>query len=443
MEKYQTAAGRPLSDSRRLAPAALEGRSLPGPAASGAAGTRSGTGQAALLSWRFLAGLLVTLALVAAACGDGSSPTTPIAETPSPPVGASPSPTKEGDSTPGPDTPTAVPTLPAGLRLLYREFGATADVVWAVDPAQVSDRQQLLRVEHASGWGVSASLSPGSDAIAYTVLPAGAQDPSLEAEAWVVSLTGGERRRAAAGIDLRAGVTWSPDGKQIAVGRNNPGAIALITVDVVTGEETTLVERPTADVVDAAVVGFAADSEALYYVEIGFAAARLKSVDTATQVDVTLVELGDSLVGDFALEPSGLRLAFAHRSQLKGFVADVEAGDVSPLPEVTPGTPQLHPIWRPDGGVVSVGLAPRPEQPGAVVNIPLSGEDAEFLPAPEKGFDVPLSWSPNGRYLVVRWFQGASLTEPGAASLELVDESGGRTALVAGADPDPVGWVEE
>ena len=68
---------------------------------------------------------------------------------------------------------------------------------------------------------------------------------------------------------------------------------------------------------------------------------------------------------------------------------------------------------------------------------------AGILPPPELGFDQPLSWSPDGKFLAVASFAGESLGNPGPAHLVFVSPVGQRPAAPEGADFEPIGWVEE
>ena len=62
------------------------------------------------------------------------------------------------------------------------------------------------------------------------------------------------------------------------------------------------------------------------------------------------------------------------------------------------------------------------------------------LPGPEMGFDVPAGWSPDGRYLAVRTFQGNSAATPGSSALAVVGPNGFRTTL-ASREVTFLGWV--
>jgi Tol biopolymer transport system component len=174
------------------------------------------------------------------------------------------------DGTPGGEpSQDSSPALPAGFRLLFREFGRSADTVWAVDPSQPDARKRLTSIGHAADWGTFLSLSPAGSTIAYTALPAGARDPSSEAEVWVVRVADFNSTRIASGADLRFPPAWSPDGNSVYFRRNTPTSIKVIRVSLDAGEETMLIERPRQEASDLSAIGFAGDGVTLYYVEVG------------------------------------------------------------------------------------------------------------------------------------------------------------------------------
>jgi Tol biopolymer transport system component len=125
------------------------------------------------------------------------------------------------------------------------------------------------------------------------------------------------------------------------------------------------------------------------------------------------------------------------------YVADIKSKGVSALPSpagLAPGD-QISPAWHPDGKSVAIGQLPSAGEPGRVAVVPLDGGQPLFLPPPDKGFDQPLSWSPDGKFLAVTFFSGESLGNPGPARLVFVSVNGQRPAAPEGAEIRPVGWL--
>ena len=154
---------------------------------------------------RFFGGSALAALAIAAACGGGSSPT------PSPSLSpmATPSPLIH---TPG---PTQAPPQTDYL-LIYRQYSATEDVIWAAAPTDPTRRQELARIQHRDGFGVKAALSPDGTLLAYLSLPDSAQSAdSSQAEAYVIDFKSDDQTplKVAAGIDYNYTPLWSPDGR--------------------------------------------------------------------------------------------------------------------------------------------------------------------------------------------------------------------------------------
>lgn len=160
-----------------------------------------------------------------------------------------------------------------------------------------------------------------------------------------------------------------------------------------------------------------------------------------------VVKLSDQLISDPDLSPDGSRLAFVAQQLVEGepldrvFVADLASKTVAPLAsEGLPSGHHLSPVWHPDGQRLAVGTLPQAGGPGAIALVPVAGGIPSFLTPPAVGFDRPLSWSPDGKYLAAYSFSGDSLVNPGSARLELLAITGQRTTVAAGADLLALGW---
>jgi hypothetical protein len=154
---------------------------------------------------RLFGGAALAALAIAAACGGDSSPTPSLSPTPTP----SSSPLIQ---TPGP-TQTPPPT---DYRLIYREYSATEDVIWAALPTDPTQRQELARIQHRDGFGIKAALSPDGTLLAYLSLPDSAQSAdSSQAEAYVIDFksAGQTPLKVAAGIDYNYTPLWSPDSR--------------------------------------------------------------------------------------------------------------------------------------------------------------------------------------------------------------------------------------
>ncbi len=236
-------------------------------------------------------GIVATLALVTAAGTIGDEPTATPSPSPSPTPSPTPTPTlSPATETPRPDAPETA------YQLVYREFGATEDVIWRALPADPSQRVELARIPHREGFGIKPSLSPDGTKLAYLSLPESARSAqSSEAEAFVMDLGTQETEKVAEDVDLTFAPLWSPDGtlvymRQLA-GPEFLAADVIIVRAVVppVGQRTPrptptpeppLTPVPTRPAVEEAFrdsigrvlnfipVGFAQDEESLLFVQI-------------------------------------------------------------------------------------------------------------------------------------------------------------------------------
>jgi hypothetical protein len=169
---------------------------------------------------------------------------------------------------------------------------------------------------------------------------------------------------------------------------------------------------------------------------------------TPTPVRTTyIVKLSDQIPDDYDLSPDRKRLSFLApgladgQFVLRSFVADLGGRTVAAVPsEGLPPGDQLRPLWHPDGNRLAVGLLPSAIEPGAVALVPAGGGPPGFLPAPERGFDIPIAWAPDGTFLAVTNFSGQSLANPGDQRIDLAAPTGQRIIVTGGPQFEVIGW---
>jgi Tol biopolymer transport system component len=380
--------------------------------------------------------LVVILAAVAASGCDGGGKATPT-------------PTRVATRTP---LPTGV--LGEGVRLLYKEFGSEADVIWLAAAAAPQSQTKMAEVQHASGEGISASLSPDGKRIAYLALAAAGGDSTLDAQAWLLDMDGAKPRLLASSLDGGSKLIWSPDGRSIVVRRNGPQAqfgqaVSLLKVDVSDGSETPLMQAD--DVLELFPVGYSLDGASLYFAQTTLRGTHIGVVAAAGGTPRLLVQASDQWARDWHLSPDGTRVVFLagqptdDRIASRAFVAELVEGaepqPLSDLSEALDAGEHFNPIWHPDGQRIAVGRTPG-DGPSAAALVPLAGGTLEeATPGPDQGFDVPAGWSPAANYLAVRSFEGSSAVQPGGEHLVIIELGKGRQTVGDNGKLEFIGWL--
>ena len=334
----------------------------------------------------------------------------------------------------------------AGPLVVFSEFGEEADTLWAANPDDPADRFQLGRVSHAFGYGITPALSPDGKHVAYTVLPA----DGASAELWSLDTASGKNSRLAQGVDLMTGPVWSPASDAVVVRRgvwSEGGSASVQLVRVQMNGAEAQVASAEADLYP---IDFSPDGARFYYAVVTSTGTELAQAPAAGGGPAqTVAHLSDGFSRDWRLSPDGTQLAYLGQAPHNAGVAfvvqvlDLQTRQVA-APLAGAGAALFNPLWERDG-LLTVG---RVDGGGAPVGIAMSGVDAGppaqslLRQAGGRGFDVPLSWSPDGVHLAVRSFQGSSAANPGPSYVEVLASDGGRQRLSPLSDVIIAGWLE-
>ncbi len=326
--------------------------------------------------------------------------------------------------------------------VVYAQFGPEADVIYEASAANPLKRRRLSEVRHAREFGIVPSISPDGRQFAYLALPETNLEPDRDApaEVWVASFDASRKpAMVGEGFFLQVRPLWSPDGSGLVVRRTTPdGAFQLVRIDLATAGQSALVSS----FAPAFPVAFSTDGKGLYFVTIsvgpaGLAGTDLHLLDITTATVSRVAHLSDDLTRDWTLSPSGDRLAYIAR------VAEVDGGIFTRVlvtnlasGETTSSgldTDEFSPQWSPAGDLTYGRVGASRQMTGLVVG-------GGSVAAPAIGFDVPLAWSRSGSGIVVRSFDGPSVTAPGRAMLTLVTPSGSRKTIANG-EVTFIGWT--
>jgi hypothetical protein len=149
----------------------------------------------------------------------------------------------------------------------------------------------------------------------------------------------------------------------------------------------------------------------------------------------------------FALSPDGKRLVFTTQGLLNGefveraYAVEVASRTVSPLPlDGIDPLEGFQAVWYPDSSRIAIGVKPFGVDPGAVTLVPYGGGPANTLLDGGPGYDEPISWAPDGSYLVVRHVSVDPAGNPAGARFDMVTTTGARISFADGIDVEVIGW---
>ena len=322
------------------------------------------------------------------------------------------------------------------LRLVYAEREGGSTSIWAARPADPADRRLIARVSHDPEWGIRASLSSDGRTLAYTAMPPGARDPDKDAVLAVLDLTQRRSQRLATGLDLRTTPLWMGESGALLVQRRTAtGAGALAEVEADGRERGLLTARSGHRLFP---IGVDRRSGRLYVVAIAEGEARL----TARGEDGLWQDLGRLAAGaarGFVLTPDGSAVGYLRLDRTGGdaryraHVFDTATGALSPLQPDRERLEDTAVLWSPAGGWVVTSLT------SGGAGVLLAPPPASEQRRPD-GFDAAVLVSPDGRWTVLRSFEGSDTRTPGAEALEVMD-SEGRRARITGGGATALGWV--
>jgi hypothetical protein len=103
-----------------------------------------------------------------------------------------------------------------------------------------------------------------------------------------------------------------------------------------------------------------------------------------------------------------------------------------------------NPVWQPFVNAITLSTEPAdPTGKGRLLNLAtIAKTPLSTIPAPSGGFDVPLAWSPDGRYLAVRSLQGEPPNQITAEKIVVISPAnGGRYELQTSGPAQFIGWL--
>lgn len=320
---------------------------------------------------------------------------------------------------------------------VFAEFGELADRIYSAPADDPAKRTLVATLEHAPGWGLNPAATTREGRAVFLLAPVDGGGRDTPAEVWTIDLKTGQRTRLASDADLLIQPVLNRDGS-VLYRRSAGQQQEIVRLDTGSGarratyvEETTFGIFPIGEDVDGNLIVARLSTG-------GTDLARVR--DGTAQV---IVHASDHLARGWQIAPDGKSLAYlapevsGERVVYRTHVVSLPDGKARTVADTPEAADHFNPAWTPSGGL-AVGQDARTGA-GAVMLI----DDAKARPlrAPERGFDVPLSWSDGGTYLAVRTFDGDTASNPGTERTVLLGPDGERYPIAAPGDVIFIGWI--
>lgn len=333
---------------------------------------------------------------------------------------------------------------PQEPHLVFAQFGLNEDRVYVAPAGEPNARVDVAVVAHAPGWGIQPAAGLAGSLVAYNVLPEdAAPDSATPAELWVIDVDTREQVRLARDADLLVAPVFVEGGAGLIYRRTDGRQQEIVRIAI--AERTRKVLH--AEQTDFGIFPIGSDDlGGLLFARLSTGGTDIYSVRDGV-APALVFHASDHVARDWQLSPDGNELSYLapevadERVSYRAHVFNLREAKEVALTDTTPDAPteQYAPVWTPDGSGLTVGQEAfvRSAEPAVVL-----GRDGSLdaLPAPAQGFDVPLGWSGDGRFLAVRWFDGRNSTQPGLDATVIVDREGGRTALDVPTEVIFIGW---
>jgi len=328
-------------------------------------------------------------------------------------------------------------------QLLFSELSGETTTFWLARADDPGSRRSLVTLSHRQGYGPRAALSPDGRYLAVTLLAPTAVDQGSDASLWLVEVPSGSARQLVGGVDLRQTPRWADNSQDMAFRRVVvlPGEPPLRRFDVLKGsvgrpgESTVVASASSADIQNFSPIAWTTDNRRVLLLRFARQGAEVWEAD-ASGVR-SLARVSDGLAQEFDRSPDGRYLAFV-RPAADGGPNSIETLDLQAqsVRRLTTSAQALYsPVWSADSRAVAYGVANSADRRRSAVNrAGADGADMSPLNAPANdGFDIPLGWSQDGRFLAVRALFGSSASEITGENLVVIESATARRASVVAA----------
>jgi hypothetical protein len=301
---------------------------------------------------------------------------------------------------------TAFAQAPSGAYAIAVKADDTVDIIDAIS-LEDGAAYEIARVPHLPGYISHASVSPNGRHLALVVADGGTPGTPI-ASLQVIDIESGSMLRAGEAIDQLQVPLWMPDSSGVIVTITapiDPETTAAADVDFwfagLDGASRLLGKVP--GVAGAYPVGFDPEGR--------FLAVRIDAAGSTLMRDFAdVLLLSNTVTREWALSPEGTQLAYLEASLDGGLSYEGRIADISE-PKGAIGA-----VTDDASGATGVAWAQSAAEP-EFGTAPLAGDRAD-------GFEVPLEFSEDDRFLALQQWSGPSIEDPGKMTIEVRGPSG-------------------
>lgn len=350
---------------------------------------------------------------------------------------------------PPPVTRTKTTSVPSVNLLVVSEMREEGSTLWAINPANIQDKRLMGSFPHQPGFPLMGVISPDGASIALVQLPPGA-DRFSGARLLIVSKDGVNQRALEEGIDYDILPVWSPDSRELVfVKRAGPAAAgAPVAPEAPPAPPPTEVYAIGADgknrrllfmdsqSLDLYLVGWHKDGKRIIYRRFTAAGDELWAFNLSNGQPQALSTLSTTPAYGVRISPDGTAVV-ASVLQDKAYNVVSQSLEGQSRKVLSKGNRRpSSPLFAPDGRRIAFDVEP-PQQGAAVGIMDAGAETITRLSSPSGGKEIPLTFSPDGEWLLIRHSQDGR-----TRALLLRMKDGTKEFLDTAYWVEPIGWIK-
>ena len=332
--------------------------------------------------------------------------------------------------------------------LVYSVFHDQFDKIYLSSPGRTNQPQLLAQIGRLTSHSIRPADGVLKNKIAYIAIPTKSKKLTKIGTLWTLNLTTGQRTSLATDADPTNPPKWLDGGDTLLYKRVKVNQQELITINLKSRIKEIIFSENfgephyKANFGGIYPVGQDADNN-IIFARLTSNGTDVLAVSRTSGETTDLFHASNEFARDFSLSPSKTQLSYLIAvekfEQLNYQTAIYDLSNQNLLTYTSDSHEQFSPQWIPNTNLLSIGQINMESQSGAIVL--LSKTSAETLPPPSRGFDVPISWSANGRYLTIKNYSGLSGLQPGISSLLIIDRSlETRTLVESESETMVFGW---